>query len=281
MGDSGAPRPGVPHLLLVQQAFLVADDWELDFDLPVAFKWRLRAMRAYFGAGLAGATHVTVQTDFMRRRLVSRWGVDPALVDVTPSAPAPEMLLQRCVPVRQPESYVVYLSSAGYHKNHRVLPRMLRRLADGGLRVRCVLTASRDELPGVATEADTLRVADLLEFRGGVDRLVAAGLLAGATAHVVPSKLESFGLGYLEAMAMGCPVVAADRVFARELCGKAALLADADAPGEFAEHVARLISSEATWLEWSTAARKRYEEVAQGWDRIAARYRSLLGELAE
>lgn len=53
-----------------------------------------------------------------------------------------------------------------------------------------------------------------------------ASLMRSASAVVIPSLYEGFGLPALEAMASGIPVVAADRGALPEVCGDAALLVD-------------------------------------------------------
>lgn len=51
-------------------------------------------------------------------------------------------------------------------------------------------------------------------------------LYNGAQAFVFPSLYEGFGMGILEAMACGCPVVTSDRSSLPEVAGDAAVLAD-------------------------------------------------------
>lgn len=53
-------------------------------------------------------------------------------------------------------------------------------------------------------------------------------LYRGALALLVPSRNEGFGLPALEAMACGCPVIAADAGALPEVCGDAAILLDPD-----------------------------------------------------
>jgi glycosyltransferase involved in cell wall biosynthesis len=66
---------------------------------------------------------------------------------------------------------------------------------------------------------------------GWLDDTTARGLMASASAVVVPSVYEGFGLPVLEGMAVGVPVVAARRSSLPEVCGDAALLVEPDSRG--------------------------------------------------
>lgn len=52
--------------------------------------------------------------------------------------------------------------------------------------------------------------------------------LSHALCFVFPSRIEGFGLPAVEAMALGCPVIASDAPCLPEICGDAALYADPD-----------------------------------------------------
>ena len=67
-------------------------------------------------------------------------------------------------------------------------------------------------------------------------------LYEGAVALVFPSFYESFGLPPLEAMRLGCPVVASDIPALREVCGDAALYVDPYRPADIAGAVRTLLS---------------------------------------
>jgi glycosyltransferase involved in cell wall biosynthesis len=66
---------------------------------------------------------------------------------------------------------------------------------------------------------------------GRVDDATALGVLAAASALVVPSLYEGFGLPALEGLAAGVPVVAARRSSIPEVCGDDALLVEPDGHG--------------------------------------------------
>ena len=95
-----------------------------------------------------------------------------------------------------------------------------------------------------------------------------AVLLRRATALVVPSRAEGFGLPLLEAMAVGTPVVTADAPALVEVAGGAAL-ASGLAPAELAEALARVTGDDALRAELRAAGPQR--AAAYTWDGAATR----------
>ena len=72
-----------------------------------------------------------------------------------------------------------------------------------------------------------------------------AALYAGATALILPSFLEGFGLPVLEAMTVGVPVIASDRGALPEVLGDAGLLVSPDDPEELAAAMQRVVTGRA------------------------------------
>lgn len=83
------------------------------------------------------------------------------------------------------------------------------------------------------------------------------GLYNCAQVFLYPSAYEGFGLPLLEAMAAGCPVIAANRSSIPEVCGDSAVLLDEITPEVIAEQISGLgVSS------------SRDEIVARGFERV-------------
>jgi len=81
-------------------------------------------------------------------------------------------------------------------------------------------------------------------FLGRVSDDDLASLLRSALCLAFPSLTEGFGLPLVEAMAIGCPVVASDRPSLREVCGTAGLLASPTDPEAWLDRFRSLATSE-------------------------------------
>lgn len=277
LGDTGPVRPGVPHLLLVQQAFLTYALDELDFYVPPAFRAKIALLQAYFRAGLKGVSQLTVQTEDMKRRVIAHWGLAPERISVVPSSVDDHVLAfaGARIPASE-EPYFCYLASPGPHKNHVLLASLMAALRPSFPEIRCHLTVEARAVPELVEAAARAQVEDAFVYRGPLGRVESLKLLAGARAAVIPSKLESFGIPYYEALALGVPILAADRPFAREACGDAALYAAPDSGLRWAEHAARLLGSETERSRLGEAARQRHLEVHRSWEDIGRQYAALL-----
>lgn len=80
---------------------------------------------------------------------------------------------------------------------------------------------------------------------GQIDSSQLRSIYSSAYALVYPSDCEGFGLPVLEAMACGCPVVCSKLGSLPEVGGRAALFADEQDPGAYAEKLRQLDTDEA------------------------------------
>ena len=107
-----------------------------------------------------------------------------------------------------------------------------------------------------------------VSFRGQINELSELRrLYESAVALIFPSFYESCGLPPLEAMRLGCPVVASDIPALREVCGDAALYANPHDPADIAGAVRTLLSDPR--LREDLRERGRRRAALFSWERCA------------
>ena len=155
-------------------------------------------------------------------------GVDHILRILSDNAALERLKLKR-------GTYVVALANTQLHKNIDVL---MRAFADPEL------SSLRLVLFGGATAADFRAIGTAVPqsavFAGRISDAELRGLLENALCLAFPSTTEGFGLPPLEAMLLGCPVIAAPCGALPEVCGEAALYAHPDDARAWAQTIARL-----------------------------------------
>lgn len=268
----------VPHLLLVQQAYLVYNWEHLSSLLPRQFKVKLKLLTWLFQLSMKSVDHFTVQSSSMRSRLCTRWGVAQNKVTVIPSAVEVsnvEVAKQKSYPERQ-SPYICYIAGPSVHKNFNIVVDMLAELKRRSITLDCHLTLHPEQFPDLVQRADELGIGKQIIWRGAILRDEVYALIANAQALVMPSWLESFGLPYFEAMALECPIVASDLDFAHAACADGALYADPNSAADFADQVQRLLTDDALREDLKTRQRQRYRAVSCSWDDVARQYMILL-----
>jgi glycosyltransferase involved in cell wall biosynthesis len=104
-----------------------------------------------------------------------------------------------------------------------------------------------------------------------------AKALTHALAFLFPSRIEGFGLPAIEAMALGCPVVASTSPCLPEICGNGALFADPDDPDAWLRIIDKLKGDGAFRQHMIDHGRTR--AAAYSWRKIAEAYLKLMAEV--
>ncbi|WP_419926497.1 glycosyltransferase family 4 protein [Candidatus Poriferisocius sp.] len=214
------------------------------------------------------AEAVVTVSEFCRRRLVERLGADARRVAVLPApvdspSGGPNRPLAAAVPdLTHP--FVLYPAVAYPHKNHEVLLRALARLAADGVDVELVVTGAPGPLDAKLDQmAVDLGVGHRWHRLGRIPRPVLDGLYRQAVATVFPSKYEGYGLPAVEAMARGCPVVAAGAGALPEVVGSGGRLLAADDDARWAEAIGELATDPVARRVLVEAGQSRVRELAE------------------
>ncbi len=171
------------------------------------------------------ADHVLAVSERTKRDAVALYGLPEQKVTVTPHGVDPIFAPDGDVD----EGYLLFVGAVQARKDPLAALAAARTL---GLPL---VVVGPEREPALA---DALRVGGA-EVRGFVQQAELVELYRRASALVLPSRFEGFGLPVLEAMASGTPVVAADEPALHEVAGDAAEYAR---NGELAEAVQRALS---------------------------------------
>lgn len=217
------------------------------FDTPESYSTAFRSWyRAlHLALARAGARIVTV-SEFSRGRIAQHLRLDPARIGVLPEgaehihrAPAATEVLARHG--LQPGRYALVVGNPAAHKNLAALADCAGLLARHG----CLLAVAGAADPAVYRQGGGVDAgAAAVRALGRVSDAELRALYESALCLLFPSRYEGFGLPPLEAMACGCPVVAAASGAVPEVCGAAALWFDPAAENALPAALARLLQEE-------------------------------------
>lgn len=248
------------------------------YAVPEAFSRKFRGWYKALMPTLARRTPAVVTvSEFSKHELVRYCGVDAERVRV---AGGGWQHVQRLVSDRRvldrhglsARGYVLAVSSVTPHKNFGVMVDAIGRLKNSQLTV-AVAGAMNHAVFG-RTE---LGAHERLTLLGYVDDAELRSLYENAAAFVFPSLYEGFGLPALEAMALGCPVIASNAASLPEICGDAALYFSPRDPADLARAMERLALDDGlrrALIDKGSARIRHYS-----WTECARRHLALLAEL--
>jgi len=224
------------------------------------------------------ADHILTISEFTKQDIVESYGVGADRITVAPNAADPEVfrplapgegdLFRRRTGLQAP--YLLWVGIMQPRKNVATLVEAFARLGEHGRADHHLVLVGRlgwmyDDvfelirrygLEGVVRHFGEVGPEELARFYGT------------ATALVVPSRWESFGIPILEAMNCGCPVVCSSAAAMPEVYGDAALPFDPNDPDELAAQLGRLLDDGALRDD---LVRRGFANAARfSWDRTAA-----------
>jgi alpha-1,3-rhamnosyl/mannosyltransferase len=191
--------------------------------------------RAFLGRALPRtarrARFVTTPSEFVRRGVIAQLGVDDARAFVVS---APITVADRPLELPRPpfvgdRPFFLYPAITYVHKNHAVLVDAFARVVAERSDALLVLTGGEGPCEAdLRAQIERLGLTTSVLRPGRVPASELDALVAHATALVFPSRYEGFGLPVAEAMAAGCPVIAADATALPEVVDDAGVLVAPD-----------------------------------------------------
>ncbi|MBU0640686.1 MAG: glycosyltransferase family 4 protein [Planctomycetes bacterium] len=269
------PRPlPLPVLLHVPD---IQHEYFPEYFPPEQLAWR----RERIPESLAWADAVITYTHFSASGLREKYGAEPSKLNVVPAGGFLDHELAEAAEERPAPAagapFIFYPAADWPHKNHETLLRALARMAEQGRAEHLVLTGMLSQRGDVLRALIAqLGLTERVHFLGCVSQNELIRLYRTARALAFPSRFEGFGLPLVEAMQLGCPVIASRAEGVLETAGDAALFCDDD-PAAWAATLTDVLADEARLGELRERGYRRAADF--DWSRCAAAHLALLRKL--
>jgi len=192
--------------------------------------------------GLTNATKIIAVSESTKREITDHFHVAESRIAVTyegvdegvkkPAAKIKPLLA---------EPYFLYVGNAYPHKNIDMLVSAFRkyRADNPSHTTRLVLVGNEDYFYWrLMRRVEKEAMKNDIVFFGSANDAQLVNLYANATAFVFPSLMEGFGLPALEALSLGCPILASDIPIFHEILGDAVTYFDPKNPDDIAAKLA-------------------------------------------
>lgn len=252
---------------------------ELSLDRRIGYRAGLRRLRQ--------ADHLIAISEFTKRDVAQRLGVEPERITAVPLAVnlgAFEELGKEAVDKvwgrhGLPEKYVLYAGSLEAHKR---VPLVVEAAARAKVPLVIIGRHTDGQRQQLAETVGRLHAAPYVRYLGYVSGEDLPVLYGNARAFVFPSVYEGFGLPVLEAMAARCPVITTSAASLPEVAEGAALLLPPDDLMALVEALSELFHNDDVRGRLIEAGAARARTFT--WEKTARRtvevYERVLGEAA-
>ena len=208
---------------------------------------KLRYLRRAVPAAIRRASIIATPSTFVADTIQQAFNVDTERLVVVPNAltsPVPSTVSLDALRATYglPGRFLIYPAITYRQKNHVMLLRAVAPLLAAEPTLRLVLLGGLGPCEErVRDEALRLGITAQVVRPGRIPAAERDAMYDAATLMAFPSRYEGFGIPVLEAMAHGCPVIAANATALPEAVGDAALLLDPDDVNAWTEAIQRVM----------------------------------------
>jgi glycosyltransferase involved in cell wall biosynthesis len=211
--------------------------------------------------GMVEADRVIAVSNFTKRVIVDRYGIDAGKVSVVHNAVYP---IER----GHKRGIVLFLGRLTIQKGAEFFLRAARKVKDFEPDVRFVVAGSGDMLPRLISQAIDLGISDSVVFTGRLTEDEVRHIYGISSVYVMPSVSEPFGITALEAISAGTPTIASKTAGFSEVFNNC-LKVDFWDTDEMANKIISLLRYDPLFRTLSVEGRQEVDLFT--WDRVAGK----------
>jgi len=230
--------------------------WEINGELP----WSLLSLKekilTYVGIKYRHfwakkADFFETQTESAKNGIIRNIGVVRDCIKVIPNSV--NLLFSHVDYEKSNNKYtddvnIFCLSAAYRHKNIELVPKVAYFLKyEHAINCKFILTVSKNSLlfKEIDKQSNKFDVGEMIYNVGPLQLEECLEYYHSSMLVFLPTLLEVFSATYLEAMALGKPIVTTDLEFAHDVCGDAAVYFQQKSPKDAADKIAELLKDKA------------------------------------
>lgn len=234
-------------------------------------------LRSIMRKHLGRIDRVYCQTQVLRKRFHDTYGYPMEQIGLCPATsciPEPsenDSTVEQALKDTKGMFRLFYASSPNTHKNHMAIINMFARYREQLADVVCYFTVGGLEVGVEAPIVNGVRRHRLdanIKFTGWIDPSDLPHYYSRMDAVLYPSLIETFGIGQLEAMQYGLPIIVSDTDWAREICGDAAHYVDPFSCESIRDGILLLRNNPELRTQLSEKATRRVPEKLVTWEEI-------------
>ena len=194
-------------------------------------------LKSWTGYSVKNAAKIIAISQYTKQDIIKNYHRNPKDIIVTLLGYNTKLFKPAHKP---PKPYILFLSSLKPSKNVEGLIRAFHQLGTQhlALSTKLVIAGKKAWLYGqIFALVKRLGLEDRVKFTGFVDEAAKVTLMQEASAYVLPSFHEGFGIPVLEAMACGTPVVISQVASLPEVAGNAGIYVDPYSPASIADGI--------------------------------------------
>jgi glycosyltransferase involved in cell wall biosynthesis len=193
----------------------------------------------------AKQAQVLTISDFTKSEILEYSSISADKIDVTYLGVSDDWYKVKKIEQPSEKPYLLFVGNVKPHKNLRNLLRGFKSIMNR-IPHDLVIVGHREKMrtidKDIIAEAET--ISDRVKFTGYVSEQILEQYYAHASALILPSFYEGFGIPPIEAFACGCPALVSNIASLPEVCQDAALYCDPFSESDIADKIVTIVTDE-------------------------------------